>query len=437
MKCVLLGLVGLALMRGAGVVVAAETATNDVTSLVAEAVSTNPEILYYEAELTAAKAGRKTAAWLPNPELNVEVGQKRTRDTTGVAGEGVAWSVSIMQSFEWPGRLGLRKAIANSQVDLAGLGLDQFRAELAGRVRAAAWRLWSAQQRVNTAKEVQQRFSALREVLVQRDPAGITPTLEIRVIEATELTLRKKVTDAEVEAQAARTELNLLRGHPAGEKVFVESAQTEFSPVPALPELLALARTNNFALRIRAAELIQQGFRVDLARNERYPAVTVGPVYSEENSLGQDRIIGLGISVPLPLWRKNKVNVEAAEARRVQAQALLAASSREMEQAVVQGAQAYASRLSEMNHWQPSAIEEFAKAAELADRHYRVGAVPVTTYVELQKQYVEAVDSLLSLRAEAMQAARDLERSVGLDMHLVKLVPSSAEDTANKVEGQP
>jgi hypothetical protein len=32
-----------------------------------------------------------------------------------------------------------------------------------------------------------------------------------------------------------------------------------------------MARTNNFELRLRATELAQQGFRVDLAKNEKDP----------------------------------------------------------------------------------------------------------------------------------------------------------------------
>ena len=55
-------------------------------------------------------------------------------------------------------------------------------------------------------------------------------------------------------------------------------------------------------------------------------------------------------------------------------------------------------------------------AAELADRHYRLAAVPVTTYVELQKQYLEAVETLLDTRREAIAAAAELEELTGLDL---------------------
>jgi cobalt-zinc-cadmium efflux system outer membrane protein len=59
-------------------------------------------------------------------------------------------------------------------------------------------------------------------------------------------------------------------------------------------------------------------------------------------------------------------------------------------------------------------VEHFRDAAELADRHYRLGAVPVSTYVELQKQYLEAVEALLETKEEALKAAQELELLTGL-----------------------
>jgi cobalt-zinc-cadmium efflux system outer membrane protein len=92
------------------------TPSLSLDALVSEALEKNPELKFYEAELTAARAGRKTAGLLANPEVSGGVGQKTVRGS-GVSAEGVAWSVSVMQPFEWPGRIGLRKTIANRDVE--------------------------------------------------------------------------------------------------------------------------------------------------------------------------------------------------------------------------------------------------------------------------------------------------------------------------------
>jgi cobalt-zinc-cadmium efflux system outer membrane protein len=117
-----------------------------VSALVDEALAKNPELKFYEAEITAAKAGRKTAGLLGNPQLSGDVGHNAQK-FGGLSGEGVAWSVSVLQPFEWPGRIGLRKAIANHDIELAQFGYERFKIALASRVRALAYGLFAAHSR--------------------------------------------------------------------------------------------------------------------------------------------------------------------------------------------------------------------------------------------------------------------------------------------------
>ena len=418
-------------MVAAGSVCAESVATNSpaltnhvtIDELVREALERNPELKFYEAELTAAKAGRKTSGAFANPEVSGSVGQKRVR-SGGLGDEGVAWSVSVMQPFEWPGRIGLRKAIANRDIELAELGYERFKVALAGRVRVLAYGLFAAQEKANAAREVAERFKSLREVLVQRDPAGLTPLLETRVIEATELNAQRKATDATLAAKAALLELNQLRGSAPGTPLEVSDSPLKFGSTESSETLQARARTNNFELRVRAVELAQQGYRVDLAKNERYPTLSVGPSFSEENAGNErERVAGVAVSMPLPLWNRNRGNIEAAQARQTQAEISLNLTEREVQRKVLEAALTYETKLREMADWRPDSVEHFREAAEVADRHYRLGAVPISTYVELQKQYLEAVESLLETKKEALEAAQSLEMLTGLTPTLMQIVP--------------
>ncbi|MBI2814469.1 MAG: TolC family protein, partial [Opitutae bacterium] len=84
-------------------------------AIVGEITAHNPELKFYEAEIAAVKAASQSAGALNDPSISLGVGRKRISDvTTGTfLGAGHAWSVSVTQTFEWPGRLALRKAIAN------------------------------------------------------------------------------------------------------------------------------------------------------------------------------------------------------------------------------------------------------------------------------------------------------------------------------------
>jgi cobalt-zinc-cadmium efflux system outer membrane protein len=393
-------------------------ASLSLDALVAETLDKNPELKFYEAEIAAARAGRKTAGVIGNPELSGGVGQKRVTGG-GLSAEGVAWSATVMQPFEWPGRLGLRKAIANHDVELATLGHERFKLALTARVRTLGYALFAAQEKAAAAGEVAERFKALREVLVQRDPAGLTPLLETRVIEATELNAQRKASEANLAVQSALLELNQLRGTATDTRLTVEPAQLAFRPMDSVESLVARARTNSYEVRVRAVELAQQGFRVDLAKNERFPAISVGPSISEERAGDHERVIGVAVSFPLPLWGRNSGNIDAAKARQMQAETSFHVTQREAERLATQAAMTFEAKVRDMARWRPDSVQHFKEAADLADRHYRMGAVPIATFVELQKQYLEAVEGLLDTKKEALEAAAQIELLTGLTPPLV------------------
>ncbi len=384
-------------------------------ALVADVLKHNPEVSFYEAEIAAARGQARTAATWGNPELSTTVGDKRVTGDD-LAAEGLAWSVSVRQTFEWPGRIPLRKAIANQQIQLADLGFAQFKATLTARTRSIAFALFAAQQKAAATREVAGRFHALRQVLVQRDLAGITPELELRIIEATGITMLRKASEASVVEQAAMLELNQLRGQPWQQAMKIAPVDLVLTPAPEPDALLTAARANNFELQMRQVELEQQGFKVSLAVNERYPSFAIGPYFSQERAGDRERQIGIGISVPLPLWNRNEGNIETATARQKQAETAMYVTQRSIERQVVEKALTYRTKLAEMAKWRPESVSEFRKAAELADRHYRLGAVPITTYVELQKQYLDAVEALLETRRDALEAGQQLELLTGLDI---------------------
>ena len=386
-------------------------ASSTLEGLVAQALAENPELKFYEAEIAAAKGERRTAGAWANPEVSGEIGRKRVRGD--VSAEGTAWAVSVQQTFEWPGRVSLRKAIADQQVQLADAGLDQFRAALAAEVRRRAFTLFTSQRRAEAAREVAGRGEELVATLVQREPAGVAPLLESRAIEATVIKLRRGASEAAQEAQSALYELNQLRGLPIQTPLTIADLALDFADLPSIEELIRRAARGNFSLRQREIELAQQGFKVRLSENEAWPSITVGPQFSQEKAGDRETVAGVGISLPLPLWNRNVGGVEVAKARELQAQTSLRLAQREVERKIREQAAAYDLHRKEMARWNPKVAEQLREAAALADRHYRLGAVPLATYLEVQSSYLEALEAIYATQADALNAQAELELLTG------------------------
>lgn len=391
--------------------------------LVSEVLEKNPELKIFEAEIAAAKGSRATAGLWANPEVSGSLGQKRVwNENDELTGKGKTGDLSVAQTFEWPGRIGLRKAIADRDIEIAELGLEQFKAHLVSRTKLAIYELLAAQEKAVATREVAEHFSALREVLVQRGQAGLTPQLETRVIEAMELNMQRKASQASLAAKSALLGLNQLRGASPDAEIALQKPRLTFRPIKKdQGAFVSLAKSADFMVRQRKIELARQNFRVGLAENERLPAVSIGPSISQERTGDRERVIAAAVSVPLPIWNRNQGNIDTARAQRTQVETSLTIAEREAERRVIEAVAIYETKLKEMAKWQPDSIQHFKEAAELADRHYRLGAVPVSTYIELQTQYLETIEGLQDTKKEALEAANNLNLLTGTDLELINM----------------
>ena len=386
-------------------------AENALTSsdLVSEALKKNPEVRLFEAEIDAARGGRDSAGKLANPELSTELGGM----SLAQAKEGLVWRASILQVFDFPGRMSLRKAIADRDIELAQLGLHQFKSQLANEVRARAGDVLLLQRKEAAARSVRERLESLVEVLVQRDTGSVSALLERRILEASLLNSDRILTDASKASREAAAALNVLCGRGPDQSLKLAGAVTSFPDVPQLAALKQQAARTNFDLQQKRLNVAKQGLKVDLTKSERWGDITFGPYMAGQHAGGTQIEGGFVFSIPLPLWNKNKGNIEAEKARTQQAEALLGATLRDLERDLAVARAAYLAELDALSRWRPESEKQFADAAAEADRHYRLGAVPAATYVEMQRGYLDAMDSLIESRRNAWKHRMEIERLTG------------------------
>lgn len=385
-----------------------------ITELIGAAVRTNPELKFYETEVAAARAGKQTAGQLANPELDIEFSSKRTGSTSASGENGVVWRAELAQTFDFPGRIALRKAIADRDIGLAQLGLLQFKALLGNQVRKLAGDLGLLRKQATATRAVRERLAELIGVLVQRDTGNISAKLERRILEASLLTNDHTLTEVTKEADRTAATLNLLCGRAPDAGLQVADEPVKLPPAPTLADLKERAAMGNFELQQKRVQLARQGLKIDLTKSERWGNIKFGPYLASENlTEDHERQAGIVFSVPLPLWNQNKGNIAAEQARQLGAQAMLAATLRDLERDLTVQHQGYVAELEALSHWQPETENEFKTAAEEADHHYRLGAVNAATYVEMQRGYLDALSALIESRRHAWEHRMELERLTG------------------------
>lgn len=363
-----------------------------VEDLVRRALEHNAELRFYEAEVGAAQGKRTQAGLWKNPEFSGEYGERRIKDSSGrLQDEGTTRSFSLAQTFEFPGKGSLRKAIAAKDIELAELGLGQFRRVLEGKVRSLVVRYQGASANADAADEIHERSAGLVKLLQSRPMAGTRQLLELRVIEGSLMEIQQASKEFVLEREEARIELNALLGFPAGQPLKIKTPlRPPQSPMADLNTLVLAGLSGNLPLKIRTVELEKAVKEVSAARLEAAPDFVIGPFFSRDQAGEREENIGGTLSVTLPLWNWNQGNIAASRARRDQADALLLEARRRVEAEIARRYRAYALTRQQLERIPESVIGNLREAADLADRQYRTGAVDVQLFLEVQREFLNA-----------------------------------------------
>ncbi|KQN19312.1 hypothetical protein ASE86_12460 [Sphingomonas sp. Leaf33] len=388
----------------------AQSRAISLDALAQEVVAGNPERQFYQRQIETAGVERDAAGRWADPTVEVEFGQRRAQDTVSgaVVGEGLTYAASVVQPIEFGGRIALRRAIAERQVALARLGLQQFDATLVARARSLGYGLFAADEKAAAAREVANRMRTLARVIVARDPAGPSPQLEAASLVASAIDAERTAATADADANSILYELNQVRGAPFAARIRIIRPDMTLPALPAEPVLAARAAENNFELKALRAQFEQQGLRVDLARKARLPTVSVGPYYDRARSDIRETNYGVRLSTTLPLWNRQAGDVAAEQGKQAQANATLINAERRITRDVFDKAAQYDAKRTALTKWAEDTPKRFAEAAADADRNYRLGAIPLTTYTQLQQSYVAAVNATLDTRREALEALLQL-----------------------------
>ncbi|MEG3125117.1 TolC family protein [Sphingomonas sp. GB1N7] len=378
--------------------------------LAQDVVSNNPERQFYQRQIETAGVERAAAGRWADPEAVVEFGQRSANDRTtgGLLGEGVTYAVSIVQSIEFGGRIALRRAIAERQVALAKIGLQQFDATLAARARSLGYGLFAADEKAAAARTVAQRMRDLAHIIVSRDPAGPAPRLEAASLQAGAIGAERTAAIADAEANSALYELNQLRGAPFAARIRIIRPDMTLPDLGSGQTLAESANASNFELKALRAQFEQQGLRVDLARKARIPTLGVGPYYDRARSDIRETNYGVRLSTTIPLWNRQAGEVAVEQGRQAQANATLLNAERRIARDVFDQAAKYEAKRKALSSWEGASPQSFASAAQDADRNYRLGAIPLTTYMQMQQSYVEATNAVLDTRREALESLLQL-----------------------------
>lgn len=371
-----------------------------LTQALEEAEARSPAVTAARARVQAAVARIRQAGVRSNPELSIEVENfLGTGDLAGL--KATETTVAVNQRLDLGGRRRARVTAAQAELAAEQVRLGIARADLAQSVREQFARAVVARERLSLAEDNEagaRELARIAQILVEngRDPP-------LRAIRA-----RSAATQAAAELEAARaaelsSRATLVSLFGATDPVqtlsgdLLDLTPSQVDPEQSLEVLLAEAE------RIAAEAALAQ----EQAASRLDPAVGLGVRHVRE--IGSVALVA-GVSLPLPVFDRNRGNIEAARAGVRAADANLAsvrASVRVRAANAVTNAQSAAARVEAL---QRSAIPEAAEALRLSRLAYVEGRATLVELLDAQAAYREARAALIDARLAQALATAELGR---------------------------
>ena len=370
-----------------------------LTHFVQAVVDSNPRVQAARAGLEASSALRDAASRpLYNPELSLDAENAQARIRT----------LSISQTLDWGGKRKARTAVAElDRLVVEAEYLDARWAVAIDLLNGLA--LYQTGVERNRLAQTRQQLMAEFAMLAQRQfEAGELDqvALDQALLSLTEARIQKAMVAADLaEARQAvyslgpRTPEAQWPSFPEELPEIPEQSVDSQVLVQALPEVVAAWH------RVTMAEAV-----VRLQRSERRPDPTLSVTGGYEDG---ERLIGLGLSIPLPIWNRFTHEVTAAMAERVQVQQLADDAVQMAQASLASAAARYELSRSAWDEWEHTGRKSLDRQGERLRRLWQAGDMDMADYFGQLGETLDVQESIIDLRGQVWQAWFEWLRASG------------------------
>lgn len=361
-----------------------------LTRFVQAVVDSNPRVQAVRAGLEASSALRDAASRpLYNPELSLDAENAQARIRT----------LSISQTLDWGGKRKARTAVAELDRLVAEAEYLDARWAVAVDLLDGLVQYQTGVERARLAQTRQQLMEEFATLAQRQFEAGELDqvALDQAILSLTEVRIQKAMVAADL-AEARQVVYSLGPRIPEAQWPSLPEKLPEIPEQSADSQALVLALPGVVATRQRVtmADAV-----VGLQRRERRPDPTLSLTGGYEDG---ERLIGLGLSIPLPIRNRFAHEVTAAMAERVQAQQLADDAVQMAHTSLTSAAARYGLSRSAWDEWENTGRKSLDRQSEQLRRLWQAGDLSTADYLSQLGETLDVQESALDLRGQVWQA---------------------------------
>ncbi len=377
-----------------------------LSQLLAEAGANNPQVSAADHGARAARQMAPQVTTLPDPKFTYQqLSVGSPKPFAGYTNSDFAYiGVGASQELPYPGKLGLRGAVAERDADTKQAEVEVTKTSIADAVKADYLQLAYLQQTLGILRQNEAVLDQLIQDATAHYQVGQGMQHDVLQAQVNRTKIVKEITMHHQQMGQIQAHLKGLLSRDQGSPDIITDDLIDTPLQRTSDELRAMVRQNNPKIQVDASSIRKQDAQLASAKREGKPDFEVGYIYQNTDRKYRDYYM-FTLDVRLP--RKARVNAEIAEATEKRSE------SRQTLDAHLQ------QQLAEVQ-------EGYVKAASDEEllKEYREGLIPqsdaayratLSAYASNREEFIHVLSyftDLLSLKLEYAQTLVDHEAAL-------------------------
>ena len=378
-----------------------------------EALARNPGLMASQEQIEQARAQVVVAAAFPDPTFSADVtGESHPFNPT--SGTGSDQGVGVTVPF--PGKIGMRRAVAQSAVGAAEFSLIQLRQQVASQTVQAYDALLVAVRHREDLLKSKEYASDFLEKTQARFLAGTVPKVDVVKAQVDVAQAENDLIANERTTLTARASLNRLLGRVGGAPLEpTDSLEVPDSLAP-VETLERLAETSRPELKSLAVQLDGAKVATRLAREFWAPDVNFTLSHNYLDGLPSAFTSAISFSVPLLFWQHQKGEVASARHREAELAANINDTRAQVSLDVRSAFASASTALRQALFIRDELLPEAREVYRIAAASYGLGGSSALDFLDAKRTLVDAERQYVDALGAANDAEAALELAIGVSL---------------------
>lgn len=382
-----------------------------------EALTRNPGLIASQEQIEEARAQMVVAAAFPDPSFSADVTGER-HPFNPASGTGSDQGIGVTVPF--PGKIGMRRAVARSAVRAAEFTLIQLRQQVASQTAQAYDALLMALRHREDLLKSKEFASDFLEKTQARFLAGTVPKVDVVKAHVDVAQAENALIANERATATARASLNRLLGRLGGAPL--EPADSleipdSLAPIETLEQMAEASRPE---LKSLAAQLEGAQVATRLAREFWAPDVNFTLSHNYLDGLPSAFTSGISFSVPLLFWQHQKGEVASARHREAELAANINDTRAQVSLDVRSAFASASTALRQALFIRDELLPEAREVYRIAAASYGLGGSSALDLLDAKRTLVDAERQYVDALGAANDAEAALELAIGVPLPRTK-----------------